>query len=181
MAERKAGSELTRAEKMERHNRYEAYAEQVLEMFVRGDSYRAIERATGIPKSTVAHMCKRLGAEYVRERYGDHTTILGRELNILDQLTRTNLARAKMGDKASADIVLNSHIRRSRLLGLDAAVKAEITVRTAQDIEIERLVAMLGSESASYGPETAGGSLDPAEAPERQAGDSSASAAGGSA
>jgi hypothetical protein len=184
MAERKAGSELTRAEKMERHNRYEAYAEQVLEMFVRGDSYRAIEKATGIPKSTVAHMCKRLGADYVRERYGDHTTILGRELNILDQLTRTNLTRAKMGDKASADIVINSHIRRSRLLGLDAAVKAEITVRTAQDIEIERLVSMMRGEmpleSASSGPGTPGGSPEPTEGAERPAGDSSASAAGGS-
>lgn len=181
MTDGRPGHELTRAEKMARHNRHEAYAEQVAEMFTRGESFGAISRATGIPKTTVQHMCKRLSAEYVRERYGDHTAVLGRELNILDQLTRTNLARAKMGDKASADIVLNSHIRRSRLLGLDAAVKAEITVRTAQDIEIERLVAMLGSESASYGPETAGGSLDPTEAPERQAGDSSASAVGGSA
>lgn len=165
MGERKPGSELTRTERMEAHNRHEAYAEQVLEMFVRGDSYRAIERATGIPKSTVAHMCKRLGAEYVTERYGDHTTILGRELNILDQLTRTNLQRAKQGDKASADIVINSHIRRSRLLGLDAAVRAEITVRTAQDIEIERLVSMMTSEPAESSQEGAG-TLGPAEGPE---------------
>src|ERR1700755_759655 len=173
----KPAKELTRAERMDRHNRHEAYAEQILEMFVRGESYRAIERATGVPKSTAAHMCKRLGAEYVTERYGDHTTILGRELNILDQLTRTNLQSAKHGDKASADIVLNSHIRRSRLLGLEAAVKAEITVRTSTDIEIERLVSMLtySSEETSEPeeprkrPESAqkiGGSLGYAEGPE---------------
>lgn len=148
MTESKPGHELTRAERMERHNRHEAYAEQVAEMFTRGESFGAISRATGIPKTTVQHMCKRLAAEYVRERYGDHTAVLGRELNILDQLTRTNLARAKEGDKASADIVLNSHIRRSRLLGLDAAVKAELTLKTTTDIEIERLISMMGAGSS---------------------------------
>lgn len=165
MTESKPGHELTRAERMERHNRHEAYAEQVQEMFTRGDSFGAISKATGIPKTTVQHMVKRLSAEYVRERYGDRTAVLGRELNILDQLTRTNLQRAKLGDKASADIVINSHIRRSRLLGLDAAVKAEITVRTAQDIEIERLVSLMG-QNAAESPQEAPGSLGDANGPE---------------
>jgi hypothetical protein len=183
MSENKPGHELTRAERMERHNRHEAYADVVTEMFTRGETFVAISKATGIPRTTVMHMCKRLSAEYVRERYGDHTAVLGRELNILDQLTRTNLARAKQGDKASADIVLNSHIRRSRLLGLDAAVKAEVTVRTAQDIEIERLVSLMRDgeppESAYSGPGTAGGSLGPADGAESPGRDSTASAAGG--
>jgi hypothetical protein len=180
MGENKPGHELTRAERMERHNRHEAYAEQVAEMFTRGDSFVSISKATGIPRTTVMHMCKRLAAEYVRERYGDHTAVLGRELNILDQLTRTNLQRAKRGDKASADIVINSHIRRSRLLGLDAAVKAEITVRTAQDIEIERLVSMM-TQNAAESPQEAPGSLGPAEGAESAGDHDSGQMAGDSA
>ncbi len=82
--------------------------------------------------------------------------MLGRELNILDALTSRNLPKAVKGDKAAADIVLASHVRRSRLLGLDAAVKAEITVRTAQDIEIERLVALLGQNGSESSQEPSG-------------------------
>lgn len=145
----KSGTELTRAERMELHNRHAAYAEQILEMLVRGETYRAIERATGVPKSTVAHMAKSLAKDYVREHYGDHTSVLGRELHILDQLTRKNLGPATRGNEAAARIVLASHVRRSKLLGLDAAVKSEITVKTAQDIEIERLVAMMGRNDES--------------------------------
>jgi hypothetical protein len=162
MSENKPGHELTRAERMERHNRHEAYADVVEDMFARGETFVAISKATGIPRTTVMHMCKRLAAKYVAERYGDHTAVLGRELNILDQLTRSNLQRAKRGDKASADIVINSHIRRSRLLGLDAAVKAEITVRTAQDIEIERLVSLMG-QNAAESPQEGWGTPEAAE------------------
>ena len=183
MADGKPGHEMTRAEKMERHNRHEAYADVVADMFTRGESFGAISRATGIPKTTVQHMCKRLASAYVRERYGDPTAILGRELNILDQLTRTNLARAKQGDEGAARIVLASHQRRSKLLGLDAAVKAELTVRTTTDIEIERLVSMLGPVGTD-GPEssqTAGGSLGGAEGSERQSGVDVGSAGGDSA
>lgn len=143
MADGKPGHELTRSEKMEAHNRHEAYADQIMEMFTRGESFGQISKATGVPKTTVQHMVKRLSTAYVRDRYGDHTAVLGRELQILDALTRKNLAAAVRGDKAAADIVMNAHIRRSKLLGLDAAVKAEITVRTSTDIEIERLVSML--------------------------------------
>lgn len=148
MADGKPGHELTRAEKMDAHNRHEAYADQIMEMHTRGESFGAISRATGVPKTTVHHMVQRLAKAYVKERYGDHTAVLGRELQILDALTRKNLAAATSGDKAAADIVMNAHIRRSKLLGLDAAVKAEITVRTAQDIEIERLMSLMRPEEA---------------------------------
>lgn len=145
----KSGTELTRAERIELHNRHEAYAEQILEMLVRGETYRAIERATGVPKSTVGIMARRLAKDYVREHYGDHTSVLGRELHILDQLTRKNLGPATRGDESAARIVLASHVRRSKLLGLEAAVKSEITVKTAQDIEIERLVRMMSETAES--------------------------------
>jgi hypothetical protein len=139
---------MTPAERAESRNRHEAYSEQVLDMFARGETFRAIERATGVPRSTAQHMVGRLSAEYVEQHYGDRTTVLGRELHILDSLTRKNLKRAQEGDESAARIVLASHVRRSKLLGLDAAVRAEITVKTAQDIEIERLVGLMNSQGS---------------------------------
>jgi hypothetical protein len=150
----KPGHEMTRTEKMEAHNRHEKYADQILDMHLRGESFRAIEAATGVPRSTAQAMCQRLSADYVKNRYNDKTAVLGRELAILDSLTRKNLKRAQDGDKPSADIVLNAHIRRSKLLGLDAAVKAELTVRSAQDIEIERLVSLMTAGGGTEGPES---------------------------
>lgn len=134
---------MTPAERDKRHAINQAMKDKVFELFIQGESLRAIEAATGVPRATAAKMCRHLGRDYVHERYGDHTNVLGRELHILDQLTRSNLSAAKRGDKAAADIVLASHVRRSKLLGLEAAVKAEITVKSAQDIEIERLVTIM--------------------------------------
>jgi hypothetical protein len=143
---------MEHAARVEAHNRHEQYAEQVLDMHLRGESFRAIEAATGVPRSTAQHMCQRLSSDYVKNRYNDKTAVLGRELAILDSLTRKNLKRAQDGDKASADIVLNAHIRRSKLLGLDAAVRSEITVKSAQDIEIERLVSLMRDGGGTEGP-----------------------------
>lgn len=155
----KNGRELTPAERRDATNRHEKFAEQVERMFVAGESYSAISAATGIPRSTVGHMCIRLMGKYADERYGDIRAALGRELNILDQLTRKNLRRAQNGDPVAARIVLEAHIRRSKLLGLEKAVKAEITIKTAQDVEIERLMASLGDLDP-------GGSLEPVEGSE---------------
>lgn len=143
MADGKSGTELTQVEIEQRRDRNQAYAATIFEMLARGESFRTISAATGVPTATVHRMSKRLGAEYVRDYYGDHTSVLGRELHILDQLTRKNLGPATRGDKDAAQIVLASHTRRCKLLGLDAAVRAELTVKTAKEIEIERLVAML--------------------------------------
>lgn len=137
------------AERQERHARHWAYAEQLLQMYVRGDSYRQMEAATGVPKSVCQRIIKAAGAEYVHDRYGDRTTVLGRELSILDALTRANLRAALEGDEKAARIVLEARRSARRLLGLDAAIRAEVTVKTAQDIEIERLVALMKQDPAS--------------------------------
>lgn len=139
------GSEMTHRERMEMRNRHWLYAEQVFEMFTRGESFRAISRATDIPLVSVHKMVKQLGAEYVGTRYGDRNAVIGRELAILDSLTRKNLRKAQDGDKDAAQIVLQSSRERRRLLGLDAALALDVTVKTPQDVEIERLVAMLST------------------------------------
>ena len=115
-------------------------------MYIRGDTFKAMEAATGVPKSVAERIVKKAGADYVKQRYGDRTAALGRELAILDTLTRANLRAAMNGDRNAAAIILEARRAARRLLGLDAAVKAEVTVKTAQDIEIERLVALMKSE-----------------------------------
>ena len=145
------GNEVGRlpyAEKQARHERHWAYADQIMEMFTRGESYRKMSAATGVPVSTCHKIVHAAAGEYVTDRYGDRTTVLGRELAILDSLTRTNLRAAQNGDKDAASIVLQSRQRAHRLLGLDAAVRAEVTVKTAQDIEIERLVSLMKNDPA---------------------------------
>lgn len=137
------GSDLTHAERLEAHNRNWLYADQVFDMFTRGESFRAMSRATGIALSTLHKMVKQIGAEYVTDRYGDRNAVVGRELAILDALTRGNLKAAQNGNHAAATIVLQASRERRRLLGLDAALKSEVTIRTPQDVEIERLVSML--------------------------------------
>lgn len=172
---------MTRAERYEVRNRNEAFIDEVGSMFARGESYTAISKATGIPRSTVEKMCGRLTANYVNERYGDAKSALGRELFILDALTRKNLSAAVRGNSQAAKIVLDAHVRRCKLLGLEAAVKAEIVVKTATDIEIERLTDLLtGRESGFSGLGEGGGSLDPVGGAGDSAGDDVAGMAGGS-
>lgn len=134
---------MPHAEKQERHARHWAYADQLMTMFVRGDSFRAMSAATGVPVATCHKIIHAAGAQYVTDRYGDRTVVLGRELSILDALTRANLRAALEGDEKAARIVLEARRSARKLLGLDAAIKAEVTVKTAQDIEIERLVTLM--------------------------------------
>jgi hypothetical protein len=125
------------------------YADQIMTLFTAGESFRRISAATGVPLATVHGIVKQMSAEYTEQRYGDRTTVIARELSILDTLTRRNLRAAQNGDRDAASIVLASSQARRRLLGLDAALKAEITVKTAQDIEIERLVSMMKDDPAT--------------------------------
>jgi hypothetical protein len=139
---------LSHAEKQARHERNMAFADQILELFTEGQSYRKIAAATGVNIASVQRIVKSAATDYVTGRYGDRNTVLGRELALLDTLTRKNLRAAQNGDSEAARIVLESSKARRRLLGLDAAAKAEITVRTATDIEIERLVSLMKEDPA---------------------------------
>lgn len=152
----KPATEMTRHEQVAAHNRHWAYADQVFEMFTRGESFRAMQRATGVPLATLHLMVKRLSAEYVDDRYGDRTAVVGRELAILDSLTRKNLKAAQNGVKAAAEIVLQASRDRRKLLGLDAATALEVSLKTPTDVEIERLVAMLADLDDTADPYATG-------------------------
>lgn len=149
-----SGADLTHTQRMEARNRNWMYADQVFEMFTRGESFRSISRATEIPLSTVHKMVRQLSAEYVDTRYGDRNAVIGRELAILDSLTRKNLKAAQNGSRAAAEIVLQSSRDRRKLLGIDAALQAEVTFKTPLDVEIERLVALF-ADTADTEPDEA--------------------------
>lgn len=140
--------ELPPEERRNRHAQYERWSETILEMSTRGESVRSISAATGVPVTTVHKMLTRLQADYVRDRYGDPTAVIGRELALLDSLTRKNARRAQEGDPVAAKIVMEASRDRRKLLGLDAAVKAELVIKTATDVEIERLNEMMSNGSA---------------------------------
>lgn len=142
------GTELTKAEIDQRAKNNAAWADVILDMSIRGESTRAISRATGVPHSTVSKMITKLQADYVKTHYGDPTAVIGRELALLDSLTRKNARRAQEGDPVAAKIVMEASRDRRKLLGLDAAIKAELTIKTTTDVEIERLVEMLADGSA---------------------------------
>lgn len=142
-----SGAELTPAQRAQAHNRNWLYADQVFEMFTRGESFRSISRATDIPLSTVHKMVKQISAEYVDTRYGDRNAVIGRELAILDTLTRKNLKAAQNGNRAAAEIVLQSSRERRKLLGIDAALTLDVTVKTPLDVEIERMVTLLAENA----------------------------------
>jgi transposase len=118
-----------------------------------GASYREIAEEFGVSRQRVHQIVTRIRKSYLPERYSDATQNLAHEIAILDLLTRGNIKAAVAGSKAAADTVLEAHRRRCKLLGLETAAKLDITVKTAQDIEIERLIAMMGElpESAREG------------------------------
>lgn len=142
------GTELTKAEIDRRSKANERWHPIILDMATRGETHQAISEATGIPRSTVTKLIPKLQADYVRDHYGDPTAVIGRELALLDSLTRKNARRAQEGDPVAAKIVMEASRDRRKLLGLDAAVKAELTIKTATDVEIERLNEMMANGSA---------------------------------
>lgn len=144
---------VRRAEARERNW---AQADLVFEMHLRGETFREMHKATGIPTSSLHKMVRQLSAEYVNQRYGDRNAVIGRELAILDALTQKNLKPAQNGEKAAADIVLAASRDRRRLLGLDAATAVELTVKTPTDHEIERLLSQLGTLETPASPAPAG-------------------------
>lgn len=119
----------------------------VMDKVVAGMSIREIAAELGIPKSTVHRMARSALDRYVPEQYGNRTQMLARELVLLDSLTRLNLQSAQLGDWQSARIVLQAHMRRCRLLGLDAPSRTQHTFSSAIDREIEDLVSLLGETS----------------------------------
>lgn len=123
--------------------------EVVFNMSLTGMSQRAIAAEVGISKTQVHRIVTRMHDSYIPERYADMTRNLAHELAILDVLTRGNLAAAAAGSKNAADIVHNAHIRRCKLLGLENAMKLEVTLKTAQDVEIERLMQMMTGGNAT--------------------------------
>lgn len=68
--------------------------------------------------------------------------LIAQDLETLRLLVRAHMARALRGDAASAKIVIAALDRRSKLLGLDAAIKIEISNERVNEA-VEEIVALL--------------------------------------
>jgi hypothetical protein len=101
--------------------------ERCLELRRAGASYRDIGEQLGIsPSAAYKHVNVALNRlrEDVNEQAGDLRTL---ELMRLDSLFEKAYGAAMAGDLAATDRCLRCMERRSKLLGLDAALRAEIS------------------------------------------------------
>lgn len=117
---------------------------RAVDLAVAGMPYNQIADAVGCSKATAWRAVQRGLRAMVDEQYADRKAMLARELRLLDRLTQANLTAALGGDAKASGVVLRAHEARVRLLGLDAPVKVDATVRSQADAEIESLMAQLG-------------------------------------
>lgn len=116
---------------------------RAVELATAGLTYRQIAAQLDLSKSYVHRLVHEALREIAAEQYGDRSAMLAREMQLLDTLARAHLGPAIRGSVQSAQVVLRVSERRAKLLGLDAPVKADVTVATELDREIESLVARL--------------------------------------
>jgi hypothetical protein len=125
---------------------------QVLELRRAGATFDDCARAVGYATPQGAYLAfhralKRTlvaaGSEEMREQ----------ELDRLDRLQRSVWPNALQGDLSAVATVLRIMDRRAKYLGLDAAIKHDVTVEnvdpTSIDAEVARLAAMLGDTSTT--------------------------------
>lgn len=101
--------------------------EIALNLRISGFSYRAIAQKMGVRESTVYKWIKK---EMTRTQTGlaeNAEIIRGLEVERLEIMFEKAFSAAMEGDLAAIDKALRVMERRSKLLGLDAAVRTEIT------------------------------------------------------
>lgn len=119
---------------------------QVLELRRAGATYDDCARATGYATAQGAYLAYQRAIKRTLQEAGTEEA-RQTELDRLDRLQRAIWSKAMAGDLNACNSVLRIFDRRARYLGLDAPIKQEITLETADgamiDREVARLVEML--------------------------------------
>jgi predicted DNA-binding protein (UPF0251 family) len=115
---------------------------KALRLRAEGATYDEIGRQLGVSRPMAARVVHRALDRVVREP-ANHLIAL--ECTRLDLLTKAHMPKALAGSARAAEIVLRVMERRARLLGLDAPVRSEVHVMSAEeqdalDREIEALL-----------------------------------------
>ena len=120
----------------------------VLELVAQGKTIRAAADELGISKS-VAH---RLYQGELQDALAENRELAGmlvhQELETLRQLQEVDPKGWGKDQEGAAKIVLAVVDKRSKLLGLDAAIKHEVSVDRINDA-VDRVAALLASETAA--------------------------------
>lgn len=114
---------------------------QALELRRAKATYTDIAQALGYASPSGAY--RAVQSALKRTAQGAAEEYRAEELDMLDRLHRAHWTRALAGDVAAAKLVLSVSERRSKLMGLDAAIAIKATVTDAVDAQIEELVAEL--------------------------------------
>lgn len=113
---------------------------QVLALWVAGARSDEIERATKLSRATVYRIRRAALAVSIEGRDSEIVELRERELMTIDRLQRAHFQLAIEGSHRSAEIVLKCVGQRAKMLGLEAAIKVDATVKSELDAQIEQLV-----------------------------------------
>jgi DNA-binding CsgD family transcriptional regulator len=119
---------------------------RILNLFIAGARVDEIARTMELSVETV-YRERRAALEAavpLRDKAADELREI--ELQRLDRLQRAHWTQATEGHIGSSKIVLMCIDRRCKMLGLDAPVKVDATVRSELDAQIEQLVEELAAE-----------------------------------
>jgi DNA-binding CsgD family transcriptional regulator len=114
--------------------------QQIVKLWVAGASVDEIARATELSVSSVYRVRREALAVSLPQRDTAANELRELELQRLDRLQAGHWSRAISGDDKSASVVLKCIAQRSKLLGLDAPVKIDATLRSQLDATIEQLL-----------------------------------------
>jgi len=137
---------------------------QVSALLTAGVPYRVIAEQLGVVPSTICEDVKRI-LERLREQqvvYGKRYQSL--QLARLERINAANWRKAVEGDEKAGELCLKVHDRISRLLGLDAPQRQEVTGYGGGPVQVagvpDDLIRRLVPEFAGSGENGAAGSAD---------------------
>lgn len=113
---------------------------RVTALWVAGATVAEIARATKLSEATIYRVRQAAIASALDVRDSNVAALREAELLRIDRLQRAHWSAALDGGIGSSKIVLMCIDKRCKLLGLDAPVKVDATVKSELDAEIEQLV-----------------------------------------
>ncbi|KRV48793.1 hypothetical protein AQ490_23265 [Wenjunlia vitaminophila] len=119
-----------------------------VELRRQGKTYQQIADALGVSRRTAWRRVQAALAARARETVADRDALIGEHLAYIETVLEGLLPKAAKGDARAAEVVLKALERHAKLLGLDAPVRASITVT---DEMTERIKA-LADELAEAAP-----------------------------
>lgn len=109
-------------------------------MRVRGASYQEIAEAVGYyDKAGAQKAVTRALAAAASEQREDRAVLVQRELDLIDACIAGLAEKVGRGDVRAVEGTLRAIERRARLLGLDAPMRADVTVTDALTAEVQAL------------------------------------------